>query len=96
MGLCMNRPLAPPPRQAKPHACLFESLDGGVAAFTQLRLNERSTEGESSSGIVSGIRRLMQWNEYTGSMSIDELNLLTREGFVGKVGWIFEATDKDS
>ena len=27
----------------------------------------------------------MEWNEYTGSMSIDELNLLTREGFVGKV-----------
>ena len=32
----------------------------------------------------------MQWNEYTGSMSIDELELLTRKGFVGKIGWIFE------
>ena len=46
MGPCVNRPLAPPappPRQAKPHACLFDFFDRGVAAFPQRRLNERST-----------------------------------------------------
>src|SRR5262245_7844828 len=99
MGPSVNRPPAapaPPPRQAShmlvDHG-LFDSFDGGVTPFTQLRLNERSTEsaflGASSGGIVSGIRRLMQWKGHTGSMSIDfimkrEMKCAKPERFVVK------------